>query len=98
MRKYLIIAVLIKLLLIVGFHGLVWQADQVMDKAGIGDIDAWRRFNDLASITFYGVALMWLATIIISIAGRVIQTTQAQLAIGLPPLALVLGWFLLWVI
>ena len=98
MSRVLSIFLLIQLLLIAGFLGLSWQADQVMDKSGIGDIEAWRRFNALSGIAFYGVTFVWLATIILSLVGQFFQTTKAQLAIGLPPLALIFGWCLSWVI
>ncbi|MCO5787254.1 hypothetical protein DHB74_12885 [Pseudomonas sp. G11-1] len=98
MNRALSISLLVQLLLIAGFLGLAWQADQVMDKSGIGDVEAWRRFSAFAGIAFYGFAFLWLATIILSLAGRVFRTSKAQLAIGLPPLALATGWCLSWVI
>lgn len=98
MSRILSISLLIQLIFVAGFLGLAWQADQVMDKSGIGDIEAWRRFNDLAGIALYGVAFVWGGTIILSLAGRAFRTTKAQLAIGLPPLALVFCWCLSWVI
>lgn len=94
MSRVLSISLLIQLLLIAGFLGFSWQADQVMDKSGIGDIEAWRRFNALSGITFYGVTFVWLATIMLSLIVRLFRTSKAQLAIGLPPLALILGWCL----
>lgn len=98
MSRALSISLLVQLLLVVGFLGLAWQADQVIDKSGIGDLEAWGRFNTFAGIAFYSFAFVWLATIILSLAGRVFRTTKAQLATGLPPLALILGWCLSWVI
>ncbi|RGP55142.1 MULTISPECIES: hypothetical protein [Gammaproteobacteria] len=98
MNRVLNISLLVQLLLVAGFLGLAWQADQLMDKSGVGDLEAWNRFNNFAGIAFYGVALVWLATIILSLAGRAFGTPQAQLAVGMPPLALVLGWLLSWVI
>ncbi|MEE4250430.1 MAG: hypothetical protein V2I38_07560 [Alcanivoracaceae bacterium] len=94
MSRVLSISLLIQLLLIAGFLGFSWQADQVMDKSGIGDIEAWRRFNALSGIAFYGVTFVWLATIMLSLVIRLFRTSKAQLAIGLPPLALILGWCL----
>jgi len=98
MNRVLSISLLVQLLLVAGFLGLAWQADQVMDKSGVGDVEAWNRFNAFAGIAFYGVAFVWLATIILSLAGRAFGTPKAQLAVGLPPLALVLGRLLSWVI
>lgn len=98
MSRALIISLFVQLLLVAGFLGLAWQADQAMDKSGIGDVEAWDRFNTFAGIAFYGAAFVWLATIILSLCGRVFGTTKAQLAVGLPPLALLLGWLLSWAI
>lgn len=98
MNRVLSISLLVQLLLVLGFLGLAWHADQLMDKSGVGDLETWNRFNLFAGIAFYGVAFVWLATIILSLAGRTFGSPKAQLAIGLPPLALVLGWLLSWVI
>lgn len=48
MSRVLSISLLIQLFLVAGFFGFSRQADQVLDKSGIGDIEAWRRFNALA--------------------------------------------------
>jgi hypothetical protein len=98
MNRVLSISLLVQLLLVAGFLALVWQADQLMAKSGVGDVEAWNRFNAFAGITFYGLVFVWLATIILSFAGRAFVTPQAQLAVGLPPLALILAWLLSWVI
>jgi hypothetical protein len=98
MKRVLSISLLVQLLLVIGFLGLTWQADQLMAKSGIDDQETWSRFNAFAGIAFYGVVFVWLATIILSLVGRVFGTQQAQLAIGLPPLVLILGWLVSWLI
>ena len=45
MNRALSISLLVQLLLIAGFLGLAWQADQVMDKSGIGDVEALHEHN-----------------------------------------------------
>ncbi len=98
MSRALSISLFVQLLLVAGFLGLGWQADQAMDKSVVGDLEAWNRFNASAGLAFYGVLFVWLATIMLSLFGGVLRTKKAQLAIWLPPLALVIGWLLSWVI
>src|SRR5699024_171679 len=98
MNRVLSISLLVQLLVVAGFLGLAWQADQVMEKWGVGEVEGWNRFSAFAGIAFYGVAFVWVATIILSLAGRAFGAPKAQLAVGLPPLALVLGRLLSWVI
>lgn len=98
MSRFFIISLPLQILLILAFLVFGWQADQAMDKSGLGNVETWRRFNSLAGIAFYGAALLWLATITLALFGRVFSTFKAQVAVGLPPLALVIGWCLSWVV
>ena len=78
------------------YLGLVLHADQQMENSGIGDYEAWSRFNNFAGIAFNALVFVWLATIVLSLACRVFASPQAQRAIGLPPLALAVDFFWLW--
>ncbi len=90
------VALLAQLLLIVSFLMFGWQADQAMEQSGNGDLDAWNRLNSYAGMVFYSVVLIWLSSIVLSVAGNEFRSIPAQIAIGLQPLVLVLGWCLLW--
>ena len=92
MSRIFISLLMVQLLLIICFIWFGWQADQAMDKTGIGDVDEWNRWNGFAGIAFIGAGILWIATFLLATFARVIGLIQAQVAIGFPPLALVLGW------
>jgi len=98
MSKVLSISLLLQLLLIACFIGLAWKADQEMDKSGIGDVDAWHSLNTFAGMAVYGAVFVWLVSVVLLVTGKVFRSTQAQFTIGLPPLVLILGWSLSWLI
>lgn len=95
MSKVLNFLLVVQLLLIFGFHWFGWNSDQAMGKAGLGDYEEWKRLNDLAEFALHSAGIFWLAAVILAIAGRTVCSTQARLAIGLPPLILICGWVIL---
>ena len=98
MSKIFGLSLLIQVLLIGFFLVFIWQADQAMDKSGIGNIQEWSHLNHLAGISINCLAAIWILTIgLISFSGR-IRSKQAQLTIALPPLALLIGWIALFFI
>lgn len=91
-------SLLLQLMLIVCLIWFGWQADQAMDKSGIGDLNEWNRLNGLAGMAFYCVGLVWMATTLLVVGRRAIGSIQAQLAIGFPPLALFVSWCASWLV
>ena len=75
-----------------------WQADQAMDKSGIGNFEEWSRLNHLAGISINCLVVLWISTFIIILFSSRIRSKQAQLSIALPPLALIVSWFALFFI
>lgn len=91
--KHTLIALLLAQLLFVGlFLGFSYLADQAMDKTGMGDLQAWLRFNNFAGIAFYSAIALWLSALSLAWIKRVFSTPMAQLAIALPPFVLIAGW------
>jgi len=98
MRKIFNLSLLIQMLLICSFIMFIWQADQAMDKSGVGNVGEWNRLNHLAGISINCLAVCWISTfILISISGH-IRSKLAQLSIALPPLALIISWLALFFI
>ena len=98
MSRIFVGSLIVQLLLIVCFLWFGWQADQAMDKTGIGNLGEWNRWNRIAGIAIFGMGIIWLATILLTVATRSIALIKAQIAIGFPPLALVLGWCASWLV
>ena len=98
MSRFLNSVLLFQLVAIAGFIWFGWQADQVMGKDGIGDLELWSQYNNQAGIAIYIAVACWLVVITVAIASKSFRSRQAQMAIGLPPLAAVFGWIALWMI
>ncbi|WP_409525711.1 hypothetical protein [Nitrincola sp. MINF-07-Sa-05] len=60
-------SLVLQLLLAIAFLGFGWQADQAMDKSGMGDAFEWHRLSVLSGAAFYGLTGVWLATIAFSV-------------------------------
>ena len=63
-----------------------------MGKDGIGNLELWSQYNNQAGIAFYVIAVFWIVSIVAAIASKCFRSPQAQMAIGLPPLAAISGW------
>ena len=98
LRRLLIYSLLTQMLLLASFTVLLWQAEQAMDKTGIGNVEQWEHLNQLAGISLYGLALFWLTTFVCTAWRGDLRTRQAQLTLGLPPLALIISWCALFFI
>lgn len=85
-------------MLIAAFLRCAWQADQAMDKTGIGNLELWQQYNSYAGIAFYLAVTLWVVSIIFAVFGKCFKETPSQIAIGFPPLIMVVGWLLLWFI
>ncbi|MCK0154715.1 hypothetical protein MWU49_13430 [Alcanivorax sp. S6407] len=96
MSRFLSASLLIQIVLISLFVILGLQSDQAMDKSGVGDLEEWRRLNNLSGAALYGAVILWLASLLSSLLTRTFRSKIAQSAIGVPPLLLVFGWCLLW--
>jgi hypothetical protein len=69
-----------------------------MDKTGVGNVELWRQYNSYAGIAFYLAAVLWVVSIILVVSAKCFKKTHSQIAVVLPPIITVLGWFLLWFI
>lgn len=98
MSKMLNLSLLIQVLLIGSFLVFNWQAEQAMDKSGIGNVEEWSHLNHLAGISINCLAICWISTFILILSGRCIQSKQAKLTIALPPLILIVCWVGLFLI
>jgi len=92
------IILLVQIALITAFIYCARQADQAMDKTGFGNLELWRHYNSYTGIALYLALAMWVASIILAVSGKYFKETHSQIAIGLPPLFMVLGWLSLWFI
>ena len=89
---------LVQIALTIIFLYCAWQADQAMDKAGVGNLELWRQYNSYVGIAFYLTLAMWVGSIVLAVSSKCFKEPHSQIAIGIPPLIMVLGWFLLWFI
>lgn len=69
-----------------------------MGKGGIGDIEKCNTLNNYAGISFYSVVVLWLSVVFISLIKRQFRSKEAQLAMGMPPVVILVGWVSLWFI
>jgi len=95
-KTTLLILSLVQLMLIAAFLRCAWQADQAMDKTGIGNLELCQQYNSYAGIAFYLAVTLWVVSIIFAVFGKCFKETHSQIAIGFPPLIMVVGWLLLW--
>lgn len=94
MKNFLFSTLAIQLFSIALSLFLVWQADQAMDKSGVGDVVLWRHYNSLSEIAFYAAYAFWVVALIAAVAGRRLFSPSAQMAIGIPPVVGFTGFFL----
>ena len=97
-KRILYSTLLIQLISIVLFLWLAWQADQAMSKDGIGNLELSNKYNHQAGIAFHVAATFWLVSIAVAILCKRFNSSQAQMAICVPPLVGFTGWLLLWFI
>jgi hypothetical protein len=85
------------------FITAAWQADRVLDKSGMGDLEKFTFWNQLAGIGFYVFLLFWLCGVILLIIMRfrsrknlfqVPSWAQSNLGVWLPLALLFSGWAL----
>ncbi|QYK06873.1 hypothetical protein [Shewanella zhangzhouensis] len=98
MRHFFNLALVIQLALIFCFLLLGWQADQAMDKSGVGNLAEWQRYNSFAGMVFFSIASVWVIVVSFAAFKRVFELVNAQISIGLPPLVLVLWWGAMWLL
>ncbi len=98
MIRFLNYTLVLQLLLVASFFWFVYQADLAMDKSGIGNIKEFKSFNKFAGVSLYAATATWFFTLIFTLFRRAHNKPQAQLSIGLPPLLLIIGWTLMWLI
>jgi len=88
----------VQIALIGTFFYCSWQADQAMDKAGIGNFALWRQYSSYAGFAFYLAVCLWVITIITVVSSKRFTEKSSQIAIGFPPIIMVSGWLLYWFI
>jgi hypothetical protein len=86
----------VEIALIGAFFYCLWQADQAMDKAGIGNLELWRQYSSYAGIAFYLAVSLWVVTIITAVSSKRFTEKSSQIAIGFPPIIMVSGWPQYW--
>jgi hypothetical protein len=77
---------LVQIALIYIFLYYAWQADQAMDKAGVGNLELWQQYNSYVGIAFYFAVILWVASIILTVSAKCFKETPCQIAIVLPPI------------
>lgn len=92
MKGFLSVTVVIQLVLVACFIWFGWQAEQMMDKSGLGNFEEWSSLNEFAGIALYAAIAVWGAVLVLVAVRRSFRMIQAQLSIGLPPICLILGW------
>ena len=98
MKILLKLTLVIQIVAIAGFLWSVWQSNQVMGKDGIGNLELWSQYNNQAGIAIFVAVLFWVVSIIAAVTSKCFRTPQAQITIGIPPLAAIFGWLSLWFI
>ncbi|MBR9883529.1 MAG: hypothetical protein GYB21_07665 [Oceanospirillales bacterium] len=98
MRHFFNLALVIQLALISCFLLFGWQADQAMDKSGVGNLSEWQRYNKFAAMAFFSIASIWVTVVSFAAFKKAFELVNAQISIGLPPLVLVLGWGAMWLV
>lgn len=98
MKRTYIVLLILQLVAIACFLYFCHQTDLAMGKDGVGDIEKWNIFNKYTGISFYSVVVLWLSVVFISLIKRQFRSKEAQLAIGVPPVVILVGWVSLWFI
>lgn len=98
MKRLFIFSIIIQLVLYSCFLFFCWQADQSMNKSGIGDLKEFKKFSKYGVIALYSGILTWLLIVSLVTIKKLFGKNYAQTAIALPPLFLTISWVLLWFI
>lgn len=98
MKRGQVILLILQMVFVAMFLYFVRQADLVMGKGGVGDAGQFGTFNKYAGLSFYAALILWVFTVVVSLTTRQFKSKKAQLAIGVAPVAIVVGWLLLWFI
>jgi hypothetical protein len=98
MKRTLIIFLMLQVTAVVCFLYFAHQADVVLGKDGIGDIQESNTFNKYAGFAFYSECILWLLAVAGSLINKQFKSMEGQLAVGVPPLVIVIGWVSLWFI
>jgi hypothetical protein len=70
MKQFFNVILMGQLILITCFLSFLWQADQAMDKTGIGDLAEWIRLNQLANFVFDAAGIVWLFAIVLAVVTK----------------------------
>ncbi len=98
MKRIFITLLVLQLLIVASFSYFAHQADLAMSKDGIGDLSKFNSFNRYAGISFYSASILWIVVIVVSLAKRQFRSKEAQLAIGIPPFAMIFGVLFPWLV
>lgn len=98
MKRIFITLLVLQLLVVASFSYFAHQADLAMSKDGIGDLAKFNSFNRYAGISFYSASTLWVVGIVMSLAKRQFRCKEAQLAICVPPFAMIFGVLFLWLV
>ena len=98
MKRWLLITLILQIAFVALFLHYVHQADLVMGKDGIGDVEKFNTFNKYAGFSFYSAVVLWVFTFVASLITKQFKSKEAQLAIGLAPIAVITGWVSMWFI
>ena len=98
MKGYSKISLIIQLVLISSCLCFWWKADEALDKAGIGDVQASDQLNHYGVIAMFSWFILWIFIIILTSMRGSFSDNHSQLSVGLPPLFFIFGWLSLWFI
>jgi hypothetical protein len=98
MKRFLIFFTLLQLCVIACFLYFTYQADVAMGKDGIGDLGQSNNFNKYAGYSFYLACILWFLSVLISVIKKQVTSNEALLTVGVPFVAIIVGWLSLWFI
>jgi len=93
-----------EMVVITVFFMPVIQADQAMEKTGVGDLALWSQWNGMAGKAFLALVVLWLAALL-AVGFQAVQAKSlaqfrvsglSALAVGAPPLFLVVGYVVIF--
>jgi len=96
MAKRFYTSLIVQAALIICFLVFTYQADRAMSKDGLGDLTLWHKYKHVSAIAIYTFCIVWLFTILYAQKSKLFKSHAAQIAIGIPPLILIIGWSSLW--
>jgi len=97
MKRLLIILLVLQIASVALFLHYVHQADLAMGKDGIGDVEKFTVLNKYAGFSFYASMALWVFAFAASLIKKQFKSKEAQLAIVVAPVAIIVGW-VLWFI